>query len=410
MAQFVGIKEMARIYAVSSATITNWIKQSPQFPQPVAILKTGPVFGSKQVENWRRRNFVPANPETTDETTTDPAATDETIINEIPPGEIIVNHSIANKTLSGEIITDPTDVDQPVGGKKAAKVIAVINLKGGVAKTTTTVGLAQFLSGVFHQKVLVIDLDPQTNATTMLIGEERWLELDDQGHTLAALFADALENTANFDLPSVLQKQVGKVAEVSSVDLLPASLKLIDLQDKLFTIPGGIQKNSGPVNILHRAVHSLLNDYDYILIDCPPNLGLMTLNGLRLAQGYLIPTIPDILSTYGIPQIISRVARFAGEMEISLPPLGIVAAKVRGNSEIHQRTLNKLRQAAHKPIPDSSLSHPALFAAYFPENAHIAAAAEFLPYTTLRQKWGYQGQYDDFCNFTHEFINICEEL
>ena len=78
-----------------------------------------------------------------------------------------------------------------------AKTIAFINLKGGVAKTTTTVGLATLLAGTYGKKVLVIDLDPQTNCTTMLIGEEKWQDLNRKGHTLYTLFKDALYETDN---------------------------------------------------------------------------------------------------------------------------------------------------------------------------------------------------------------------
>ena len=86
-------------------------------------------------------------------------------------------------------------------------IFSTINLKGGVGKTTTTVALAEMLSGEFHKKVLVIDLDPQTNATTMLIGEERWGKLNKEGHTLAQLFKDALEpSSKNFTIEHTLQK------------------------------------------------------------------------------------------------------------------------------------------------------------------------------------------------------------
>ena len=74
-------------------------------------------------------------------------------------------------------------------------VISTINLKGGVGKTTTTVALAETLSVENGKRVLVIDLDPQTNATTMLIGEDRWDDLNNKKHTLASLFDDALDPT-----------------------------------------------------------------------------------------------------------------------------------------------------------------------------------------------------------------------
>ena len=72
------------------------------------------------------------------------------------------------------------------------RIISVINLKGGVGKTTTTVGLAQVLSVEFNKRVLVIDLDAQTNATTMLIGEDKWVEVNKQKQTIAQLFYEGV--------------------------------------------------------------------------------------------------------------------------------------------------------------------------------------------------------------------------
>jgi len=169
-----------------------------------------------------------------------------------------------------------------------AHIISTINLKGGVGKTTTTVALAEFLSAEFSKRVLVIDLDPQTNLTTVLIGEDKWQDLNDAGYTLATLFKDALlpqGETPQFDLDKTLQNRVSPVKDVRKVDLLPSSLDLIDVQDRLGTMSSGRFYSNNPTDVLRKAVKPLLDNYDFILVDCPPNLGIVTLNGLRISDG-----------------------------------------------------------------------------------------------------------------------------
>ncbi|UOQ83409.1 ParA family protein [Gracilibacillus salinarum] len=274
-------------------------------------------------------------------------------------------------------------------------VIATINLKGGVAKTTTTVGLAEVLSATYQKRVLVIDLDPQTNATTMLIGEEKWQELNEQEYTLARLFQDAIEPEENrFNLEKTVQQHASNVKEVTSLSLLPSSLDLIDTQDELANVPKGPFYSDNPVDVLKKAIRPIMDQYDYILIDCPPNLGIITLNGLRIADGYLIPTIPDVLSTYGIPQIISRIRSFSETIGEEIEPLGIVITKFRHQSTMHKQTIQQLKRE----------KDARLFDTIFPENNQIASAAEYHYFATLRQKWGYQGQYDQFCLLAREIL------
>ena len=95
---------------------------------------------------------------------------------------------------------------------------------------------------------------------------------------------------------------------------MPSSLDLIGIQDDLATAPAGKFHSVIPTELLWRAVKARLDDYDLVIVDCPPNLGIITLNGLRISQGYIIPTIPDFLSTYGIPQIVTRVREFSEEI------------------------------------------------------------------------------------------------
>lgn len=344
MGKVIGIYEIAERASVTTGAVTNWIRRyADDFPKPVTELQAGKFYDSDQVEAWLRKR--------------------------------------------GKIM--------------GAKVISFINLKGGVAKTTTTVGTATLLAGEFGKKVLVVDLDPQTNCTTMLIGEEEWKKLDDEDHTLAALFEDIINETHNFDMDKTLQKNVSciaNIANVSELDLIPSSLKMIDIQDRLATIPPGKFFSNNPTEIIKKVIKPIINNYDYVLIDCPPNMGLITLNGLRISDAYIIPTIPDVLSTYGIPQIINRVSEFSDNIGEDIKCLGIVATKVRGQSSLHYRTLDQLKR-----------SHDAeLFDTVFYENNQMGEAAECVPVTTLRQKWGYQGQFDRFHNFTCEVMKKME--
>jgi len=280
-----------------------------------------------------------------------------------------------------------------------AHVISFINLKGGVAKTTTTIAVAEILAVEHRKNVLLIDLDPQTNATVQLIDERTWKKLDGRGHTLAQLFAHALDpDNSDFDLEKTRQQRVSYVEAVRSLDLLPSSLRLIDIQDRLATMSSGKFYAQNPTDILRRAVRPIIDEYDYVLIDCPPNLGIITLNGLRISGGYIIPTIPDVLSTYGIPQIADRVSEFSATIGEPIESLGIVVTKYQAQMGLHRRTLAELRRGKDADV----------FRTVIPQRQGIAEAAEFVPVSTLRQKWGYQGEYKALAALTKEIMEAVE--
>lgn len=282
-----------------------------------------------------------------------------------------------------------------------ARVISLINLKGGVAKTTTTVALAETLAAKFGKRVLVIDLDPQTNATVMLLGETRWKQLNEKGWTLATLFKDALEPQDNksFNLDKTLQRKVSDVQGAEKVDLLPSSIDLIDVQDKLASAPTGQFYSVTPIDLLRLAVKAKLEDYDLVLVDCPPNLGIITLNGLRISEGYLIPTVPDILSTYGIPQIHKRVRNFSREIAEEITPIGIIITKFQANSTTHVNVSRNLRKENDPPVFDTVIR----------QADQIAAAAEFQSgRRTLKQKYGYGDLADRYIELSKELLKKLE--
>ena len=282
-------------------------------------------------------------------------------------------------------------------------IISMINLKGGVGKTTTTVGLAQFLAGLHGKRVLVVDLDPQTNATAMLIGDSEWEKRNKDGLTLATLFRDALDQTDKFDLNDAVIKNACGLSDVKTLDLLPSSPDLIDVQDNLINMPRGKYYSGTPVEIIGRATRQLMRGYDYVFIDCPPNLGLITLNGLNISSGYIVPTIPDNLSTYGIPQILARVSGFGKDRGEEIRPLGILVTKYRRGTKLHMRVHDFLcRKEGYPPV----------FRTLFTENIQFAQAGEYASeINSLTQRWGLsggepQGPYDQFNSFAKELMAL----
>jgi chromosome partitioning protein len=176
---------------------------------------------------------------------------------------------------------------------------------------------------------------------------------------------------------------------------------MIDFQDRLAMIPSGPFTAAGPVEQLRRVVRPYLNNYDIVIIDCPPNLGVITLNGLRLAQGYIIPTIPDFLSTYGIPQIMRRIRMFSEVIGETIAPLGIVINKHQANSTVHRTRIRELR--------DDPRWQP-IFNTEIPQANQTAAAAEFSAPRTFNQKWGYGGLADNFRSLASEILARLETM
>jgi len=280
-------------------------------------------------------------------------------------------------------------------------IISTINLKGGVGKTSTTVALAEFLAIEHRKKVLLIDLDPQTNATVTLIGEKRWLEKDKKGETLLQLFKDKLEKTKHFNIDTAIEKEVSNIGGgVRNLDLLPSSLGLIDIQDSLPLISAGRFHVSSPVTILKDEFKNKLDDYDIVLIDCPPNIGIITLNGILISDYYLIPCIPDIMSTYGIPQILNRIKKFGEESGKMVEPLGIIVSMFRAQSRLHNTVISQLKQK------HNSGDYPRVFDTFIPLSVRTAEAADFEGYTnTLKQKYGYGDYFKVYASLAKELIN-----
>ncbi|WP_298278528.1 ParA family protein [Ferroplasma sp.] len=284
-----------------------------------------------------------------------------------------------------------------------AYVISTINLKGGVGKTQTTIAISEFLASSFGKKVLIIDLDPQTNATVSLMDETRWLNMDKKGNTIFQLFSDKVYGTEVFDINSSIVKNVSNInSGIQNLDLLPSSLRLIDIQDKLPLVSNSGYFVKTPITILKDSLGSILENYDYVMIDCPPNLGLITLAGIYISDYYIIPTVPDILSTYGIPQILTRINSFKKDTGIAIKPLGIVISMYRSNNRLHDSIIDSLKYRERKG------DYPRIFEPYIPLSVRVSEAAEFQTgAATLGQKYGYELA-DRYTKLVREIIKYVE--
>ena len=270
-------------------------------------------------------------------------------------------------------------------------VISFINLKGGVAKTTTAVQLADTFAFMHRKKVLVIDLDPQTNATLALIGEQRWEEADERSRTLAHLFLDLLNGTHFFDpqkaivrgasnlnnIPVELLEQMPAELKYGRVDVLPSSIRLIDVQDRMQDISMRTNYRLSPMSVIERYIGPHFAGYDYVLIDCPPNLGFITQNGLEVSDHYLIPTIPDRMSTYGIPQIAGKIDELRRDRELSIRCLGVVVTKFQSNSSQHKAGLARLPAELEKAFKATAEDTPPILKTILPQTNASAEATTF---------------------------------
>ncbi|MBR0439606.1 MAG: ParA family protein [Bacilli bacterium] len=178
-----------------------------------------------------------------------------------------------------------------------ARIIAIANQKGGVGKTTTAINLSAALAH-FNRRVLLIDMDPQGNSS-------RGLGIDIT--LINRCIADVLLSESNIN--DVVRKSM-----IKTLDVLPSKLSLASID---VNIAGKIEQ---PFLLLKNAISSLKKEYDYIIIDCPPSLGFLTVNALTAANSVLIPVQCEYFAMEAVAQILSSVSRIQSTYN---PELGI---------------------------------------------------------------------------------------
>jgi len=216
-----------------------------------------------------------------------------------------------------------------------ARVVAVANQKGGVAKTTTVQALGVALAGG-GRRVLMVDLDPQACLTfSSGLDPDR---LDGSLHDVLARRAKAADVTR-------------PVAAAEGLDVLPSTIDLAGAEVHLLT-------RTGREHVLAAALEPIGQDYDVVLVDCPPSLGVLTINGLTAAEGVLVPLQCEALSHRGVGQLLETVEDVRTFANAQLRVLGLVATMYDGRTRNARKVLGDVGEAygltvLEPPVPRS---------------------------------------------------------
>ncbi len=254
------------------------------------------------------------------------------------------------------------------------KRIAIFNQKGGVGKTTTNINLAACLA-LKGKKTLVLDIDPQGNTTSGLGVSKRGLE-----DTVYNILVDK-----DYDIRNAIIK-----TDVENLDLIPASVDLAGAEVELVQVD---QRETA----LKKGLEQIKGDYDYIFIDCPPSLGLLTINSLAAVDSVLIPIQCEFYALEGVSQLVSTIDLVKKSLNPELEIQGVILSMFDGRTNLSAQVVQEVKKYFGDKV----------YTTVIPRNVRLAEAPSYgLPITAYDPKSKGAEAYMDFAE---EFLELEEE-
>ena len=248
------------------------------------------------------------------------------------------------------------------------KTIAIANQKGGVGKTTTAINLAASLA-VLEKKVLVIDADPQANTTSGL----NFSPEDDQKRTLYEVMIGKL------DVHDALIQ-----TEMENLHMIPSHINLVGAEIELLDEPDR-------ESMLKNALAPVKDEYDFILIDCSPSLGLITVNSLAASDSVIIPVQPEFFALEGLGKLLQTIRLVQNDINPSLSIEGFVVTMFDGRTKVHAQVVSELKEHFKDMV----------FNTIIQRNIRLSEAPSHGKPIIL---------YDVMCNGTTNYLNLAREV
>lgn len=279
-------------------------------------------------------------------------------------------------------------------------VIAFLNMKGGVGKTTVAVNFAYYLSMRRTKRILTIDLDPQYNATQYFVDIDRYQEYVDgtkptafdiiasEGFTYRSIVNGQKKRQTKDKLAlKDVARNLWNGADGARLDLIPGTIHLINLE----------MAGRGIEHKLQRFVAKVKDAYDFILIDCPPTFSIFLLSGILASDYYLVPVKPDPLSVLGVPLLESVIDYYSETYGLKLEPLGVLFTMVRSTS---------MMRNVMDGLKETSIGRRYIFENHLRNSTYYAdASKKHIP--LFKHYWArYYGHSDDVDRAVDEFLHF----